>query len=86
MNIIRRPPMKMIIETKDGQPDTGSPQISARTTTIIKKINEIKHITSPKIEDTYSGVVLYAIKPSSAYLNNFQNDHLVCPALRTMFS
>lgn len=38
------------------------------------------------MDDNINGVVEKAVIPSSAYLNNFQNDHFVSPATLSTFS
>lgn len=70
----------------DGQPLTGSPNNSVRTTItkiITKAMNENR---IPKTEAICRGSTLKAVIPSSEYLNNFQNDHFVSPATRSTFS
>ena len=64
------PPTIKIMHTKDGQPDTGSPQISVRTTitTIIK--NDIRQNSTPAIEARESGATENPVIPSSEYRNN----------------
>ena len=40
----------------------------------------------PINDDSINGVVENAVIPSNAYLNSFQNDHLVYPATLSTFS
>ena len=49
-------------------------------------INAIKQNNIPIIELKTRGVVEKATIPSMAYRNNFQNDHFVVPATRSIFS
>ena len=49
-------------------------------------INDIRQKRKPAIEATPNGAVEKATIPSMAYKNNFQNDHLVSPAILSIFS
>ena len=49
-------------------------------------INATKQNINPTIDENINGVVENAVIPSIAYLNNFQNDHLVSPATLSTFS
>ena len=64
-----------------GQPDVGSPKTRVLIIITIIIINEIKQNRKPAIEAIASGAVEKATIPSRAYKNNFQNDHLVSPAI-----
>lgn len=76
------PPKKTIIQASDGHPATGSEKSIA-----LMKIKSIAttptpHRISPNIDAMERGVIEYANIPSIEYLNNFQKDHFVSPALR----
>ena len=80
------PLTKTIIHASDGQPGVGSPYTNVFTIINIIAKNAIIQNISPNIDDIISGVVENAVIPSKAYLNNFQNDHLVSPATLSIFS
>ena len=73
------------MHTSDGQPDVGSPYINVLIIINIIASIAITQNTSPNIEENINGVVENAVIPSNAYLNNFQNDHLVSPATLSIF-
>ena len=75
-----------MIHTIEGQPEVGSPY--TKVFIIMTNINTkaTKQNSKPITEDMINGVVENAVIPSIAYLNNFQNDHLVSPATLSTFS
>ena len=81
-----RPPIKMITQIVEAQPATGSPQISRRTTIMIKNRKETPVMSMPNQEAMLSGAWEKLMMPSIAYLNSFQKLHLVLPATRSTFS
>ena len=75
-----------IIHAIDGHPAVGSPYTNVFTIIKIIAINATKQNINPTIDENINGVVENAVIPSIAYLNNFQNDHLVSPATLSTFS
>ena len=77
--------MKNKIQTRDGQPATGSPNINVfviMTTIIIKET--IKN-NNPTTDEIAKGTVENATILSKEYKNNFQKLHLVVPATLSTF-
>ena len=81
-----RPLTRKIIQTKDGQPDVGSPKIRVLIIIMIIIKNAIKQKRTPKTDDKTNGTVEKAVIPSKEYLKSFQNDHFVSPATLFTFS
>ena len=75
-----------LIQTIEGQPATGSPQISVRITrnNIIK--SDTPQNTTPSTAATDKGATEKPVIPSREYLNSWRRDHFVSPALRSTFS
>ena len=75
-----------MMQTRLGQPEVGSPNISARTMTKIMPMNASRQNRTPTPAAISSGVVEKPTMPSMEYLNRPQKFHLVVPATRSMFS
>ena len=69
------PPINRITQTIEGQPATGSPQISVRITRnkIIK--NDTPQNTTPFTAATDKGATEKPEIPSREYLNSWRRDH-----------
>ena len=70
----------------EGQPEVGSPKISVLTMIKMIATNATRQNTIPITDAITSGAVEKATMPSKAYRNNFQKDHFVSPADRSIFS
>lgn len=53
---------------------------------MITRMKEAIQRRTPRKAEMVSGTVEKATMPSMAYLKSFQNDHLVSPAARLIFS
>ena len=80
------PPKNVMIQAKEAQPSTGSPNNSLRTVInkTARKANAV--IIRPNQEAMLSGACEKLIIPSMAYLVSFQKFHLLSPAERFLFS
>ena len=67
-----KPPIAVIIQTRDGHPETGSPKISVRTTIRQIIMNEKKQKHTPLKDAMAKGLVENAIIPSKEYMKSFQ--------------
>ena len=76
----------MMIQARDGQPATGSPNISFLIIMkiTIRKEKIVRKMPSPDARDI--GVSEKLMIPSTAYLNKPQKLHFVSPAMRFTFS
>ena len=80
------PPIKIIIQARDGQPDTGSPNINVFIMIIKIKTKEMIQQIRPINADNTNGFVENANIPSRAYLNNFQKLNFEVPATLSLVS
>ena len=74
------------MQAREGQPATGSPKSSFRTTikAIMTKDSAVRAM--PPQEAMDKGTWEKLIMPSMLYWNSFQKLHLVSPAARSTFS
>ena len=76
---------KRMMQTRLGQPEVGSPNISARTTTIMMPTNANTQKARPRPAAISSGAVEKPTMPSIEYLSRPQKFHFVVPATRSTF-
>ena len=75
-----------MMQIVEGHPLTGSPNNNVFAIMTIMAIKATKHIMIPKIVAIERGRVVNATIPSIAYLNNFQQAHLLSPAILSTLS